>query len=556
MDVIMGFLSQGLSAFVPFVILLGVLIFVHELGHFLVAKYFGVRVETFSLGFGKKIFQYKKGDTTYALSLIPLGGYVKMFGDDASAEIDSGEKKYSFLHKPVSQRIWIVLAGPLMNLFFAILLFSVVSIMGEETRGTRVGDVALGSQAYQQGFRSGDKIVSIGEKLVQSWSDVQKELHQAMGGKVRVIVEREGSASQQTIEATPELVENPNILGVESKVGDIPGLANTSRASFIGVTSKDSLAGKAGLRTGDLVTHVNDQAISYWRQFEAALRSQTGKVTIKYKRAEGEKNAIEGSTELVLPSDRVSNLSVLGVDNSELYVAQVGSDTPAKRAGILEGDKISSINGNKIQAWPQVLEVIKSYQEGQGSLKIEVLRDGVVKEFSLVPELMESRDKHGLHEKRFMVGIGTWIGEVGPEIVKITANNPMDVIKRGVQRTYDVTVMTVMSFVKLFQGTISPRNIGGVISIGQAASETFKIGLSHFISMMAIISVNLFILNLLPVPVLDGGHLVFYTIEALKGSPLSLKKMEMAQKFGFVVLMSLMVFALFNDVTGLFTRWK
>jgi regulator of sigma E protease len=161
METIFGFLGTGASAILPFIVLLGLLIFVHEMGHFLVAKFFGVRVEVFSLGFGKKILKYKKGDTTYCLSLIPLGGYVKMFGDDPNAPIAPEEQKYSFTHKPVSQRIGVVIAGPLMNFFFAILVLFVVALIGQNGRAPIIGDVIPGTSAYESGFRSGDQILSV-----------------------------------------------------------------------------------------------------------------------------------------------------------------------------------------------------------------------------------------------------------------------------------------------------------------------------------------------------------------------------------------------------------
>src|SRR5688572_19351866 len=141
MEFLTHYLHQGASFIVPLIILLGLLIFVHELGHFLVAKYYGVRVEVFSLGFGKKIFSHKRGDTEYCISLIPFGGYVKMFGDDPTAEVPAEEKKFAFNHKPVGQRIAVVLAGPLMNFFFAILLFMMITLIGEETIQPVIGDI-------------------------------------------------------------------------------------------------------------------------------------------------------------------------------------------------------------------------------------------------------------------------------------------------------------------------------------------------------------------------------------------------------------------------------
>ncbi|MDW8189987.1 MAG: RIP metalloprotease RseP, partial [Pseudobdellovibrionaceae bacterium] len=176
MDSLLNYFEMGLSSIIPFIILLGVLIFVHELGHFLVARWCGVKVEVFSLGFGKKIFKKKWGDTEYAISLIPLGGYVKMFGDEVGKEVPASERKVSFLHKPVGQRIAIVLAGPIMNLLFAGVVFFFLAWSGEVRRGAELGDIESQSYAYEVGFRSGDLIVTVDDQQVRSWDEVQEVL--------------------------------------------------------------------------------------------------------------------------------------------------------------------------------------------------------------------------------------------------------------------------------------------------------------------------------------------------------------------------------------------
>jgi regulator of sigma E protease len=204
--------------------------------------------------------------------------------------------------------------------------------------------------------------------------------------------------------------------------------------------------------------------------------------------------------------------------------------------------------------WEDVLNTVKTYS-GEGSLAIEINRKGESKTFQIVPKMTAQMNSQGGEEKRYTIGIIPHILLAAPIMTKVKADGVLSALSRGVQKTSEVTVMTVLSFLRLIQNKISPKNIGGVISIGQAASETFKIGFTHFLQMMAVISINLFILNLLPIPVLDGGHLLFYTIEALKGAPVSMKKMEIAQQIGLVVLMSLMVFALFNDFSRLLGVW-
>lgn len=552
MDIIFGYLQSGLSALVPFIILLGLLIFVHELGHFAVAKWCGVRVETFSLGFGKKILKYKKGDTTYALSLIPLGGYVKMFGDEVGADISATEKKYSFLHKNVWQRIAIVLAGPLMNFFFAILVLFVVALIGEDARKPAVGDVAAETSAYQAGVRSGDLVLSVGGAAVRTWDEFQHEMNLRVGQVVELSLQRYGFTEPVKVQVSPQSRPNPNILSLDENIGEVPGLVNQSYAAVVGIRAKTP-AEKIGLRTGDRIAKINGKDVQYFREIEPLilpLQGQTVSLEVERWPSLGASKSETVMIDTLLPA--FSSLEALGLERSELYLSKIVEKSPAEKAGLLAGDRILKVDGVDAKSWESVLENVKSYK-GDGPMTFTVLRQGEIKDISIKPEITSQMNAQGGEDKRYTVGIMPWIALAMPPFEKISADGVGPALKRGFDRTIDITVMTVVSFLRLAQSKISPKSIGGVISIGQAASETFKTGITQFLTMMAIISVNLFILNLLPIPVLDGGHLLFYAVEAIRGAPLSMRKMEIAQQVGLVLLMSLMVFALFNDFTRLFS---
>lgn len=551
---IFGYLHSGLSAIIPFVILLGLLIFVHELGHFLVAKFWGVRVETFSLGFGKKIFKYKKGDTTYCLSLIPLGGYVKMFGDELNAQIADADKSASFTHKPVGQRISVVLAGPLMNYFFAILIFFIVALLGEQMKAPVVGDVAAQSPAYEMGFRSGDHVVKAGGQSIQTWDQFVRMMTENHSQTLQVEVQREGSDKVESIQATPILVVNPNVLSTDEKVGDIEGLAMTSKASLVGVRA-ESIASKAGLQTGDLIKSVGGRPVKYFRELDNLMVSQQGEaIALEIERFDSVDTNKSQTLKIEIPASSFASIHSIGIEASELYLAKIVEGSPAQAAGMKAGDKIVSVNQTSPQRWEEILEAVKSYQ-GENPISFEVERGGAISKIEITPRITSQMTSQGGEEKRFTVGIVPWAFPAAPEMALIKADGIGAALVRGFEKTNEITKMTVVSFVRLIQAKISPKNIGGVISIGQAASETFKLGISQFLQMMAVISVNLFILNLLPVPVLDGGHLLFYLIEAVKGAPVSMRKMEIAQQIGLVVLMSLMVFALFNDFSRILGSW-
>ena len=237
-DTLSSLLNQGLAIIVPMTILLGLLIFVHELGHFLAAKFYGVRVETFSLGFGPKLVKFVKGSTTYCLSALPLGGYVKMYGDEPGKDIPEELQKVSFLHKPVGQRIVIALAGPLMNLFFAAILFYFVSVVGDKALAPKVGEIATNSAAWSSGFRPYDKISSIDGTEIETWDEAESIIKNSSGKSLSFNLTRDGV--QLDIEATPTKIKNKNILSSRPMVGSIVGLENQIHLPFLGL-SKSSL---------------------------------------------------------------------------------------------------------------------------------------------------------------------------------------------------------------------------------------------------------------------------------------------------------------------------
>ena len=574
MESIISFFQSITSFAVPMIVLLGLLIFVHEMGHFLVAKYFKVRVEVFSLGFGPKLFKFKRGDTVYAISAIPLGGYVKMFGDDPTADVASDQKPHSFLHKPVGQRIAVVLAGPLMNFFFAIVLFAGVAMIGEQALAPKLGDITPESAAHAAGFRSGDTVVSAAGQNVKTWDDFQAIVEKNADQKVPVVVDRSGA--QATLEVTPKLGTNKNVLSWDRAVGEVDGLTYSSKASAIGIADPKSAAYAAGLRTGDVVASVNGEKTAKWRELIAAIEkhSATGQLDLEVERGIlDEKKEGTSTMKIALPLPESAKgqtadkaLASVGIEYPELYLAGIEKGSPAEKAGLQKGDRLLSINGQALNSFDQVATIIRSFgqdpsnvhREGASEkkavvdpLSFAVLRNGETVTVALAPNMKERMSPQGREEKRFEIGIRPLILEAVPSTLELVSENPVQAVTRGFQQTMKWTSLTVLSFVRLFQAEVSPKNIGGFLSIGQMAKKSWQIGPAQFLNIMAIISINLFILNLLPVPVLDGGHLVFYTIEAVKGAPLSLRKMEIAQQVGLVLLLGLMVFALFNDVTRL-----
>jgi regulator of sigma E protease len=569
MEILTTLISKFASGIGPFVLLLGLLIFVHELGHYLVAVWCGVRVETFSLGFGKKIFSFKRGHTTYCISLIPLGGYVKMFGDDPTKEVSAEEKEYSFLHKPVSKRIAVVLAGPLMNLFFAAFLFSYIGVLGEEVVSNKIGDVYVNTAAYTAGFRSGDRITSVNGVATTHWKQIQSAIESSSGQNVTFQVSREDNTIAE-VNATPVLSKNDFIFTTQREVGKIEGLGIESSATMVGVTSSDSIAAKAGIQTFDYIEKIDGQEIKYFRDIQrvlsASIDKPNWKVTVSsYSENTGAEQKEAPQREVVLenpysakPSDShsIENIVLsLGITKPDLFLLNIKPDAPAAKAGMKKGDYIASIDNKPIVTWTDVTNKIKSYSSEQGPIQFGIIRGTETLNISAIPEKIELPTAQGAIETRYAIGIVPAISIAPNEPFLLKTSGISDTLFLGVEKSWEWSKFIAISFVRLVQAEVSPKNIGGVITIGRVASQSFEAGAVVFLRFMAILSINLFLLNLLPVPVLDGGHLVFFTIEAIKGSPLSLKKMEIAQQFGMILLLCLMVFAFYNDIRQLITSW-
>jgi regulator of sigma E protease len=563
-------MSNLFSYVVPLIIMLGVLIFVHELGHFLVAKYFKVRVEVFSLGFGKKLVSFRRGDTEYCISAVPLGGYVKMFGDDPSAEISEADRAASFLHKPVGQRIAVVLAGPLMNLFFAFVLYTAISMIGEKAIFPGLGDIEPTSAAATAGFKSGDTLLSVNEPngvshKFSTWNEVDKVIQTNPDSKLDFNVQR-ANGNVETVSVVPKLVPNPNVLALKKEVGGVEGLSFISRASTIAVGSLAGAAGRAGLRTGDTITKINSTQLHRWRELliAAGTFADQSEITVTVQRGLLESFLNEGHEpktlefKLKVPASAkgktgLEALKAMGFDDPELYLASVEKSSPAMKAGLLPGDLLTSIDGTPVTKFEEVMTKIRTFK-GETSMHFTVIRNEKPVEIDVIPNVKKRMNGNGQEESRFEVGIRPMIIDDNVQTVDLTTRNILEAMERGVVRSGETSAMVVMGLVRLIQGEVSSKNVGGFLSIGQMAKSSWGRGAADFLFSMAMISINLFILNLLPVPVLDGGHLIFYSIEAVRGAPLSMQKMEFAQRIGAALLVGLMVFALFNDVSRIWFK--
>lgn len=443
LDTVLSFGTKMLA----FLAGLAALIFVHELGHFLVARKVGVVVEKFSLGFGPKIMSFTRGGTEYLLAWIPLGGYVKMKGEEVGEE--AADEKGSFAAAPVLDRLAIAFAGPLFNILFAIVIYYCVYLVGVPAMAPVVGSVKDESPALVAGLQTGDRIIAVGEEKILYWEQLQKVVHKSPGQSLDFQVER-SSGNIAHIAITPISQEITDLFGDKENVGLI-GITPLARTIF-----------------------------------------------------------------------------------------HVTKDSPADRAGIQVGDTLISVDNTMILGWGN-LKTAAIDKPGQ-TLTFRVLRNGTEIVTALTPEAKTVKDLKGESVEVGLLGIGMQ-GEMVDEKYGV-----FGALKRSIDETRRLIYMIAVSIKKMVVGSVPADSIGGPILIFQIYGEQAEQGFSELVRLTALLSINLGLLNLLPIPVLDGGHIFFFLIEILKGKPVSERNRERAQQVGIFMLLSLMVFAFYNDI--------
>jgi regulator of sigma E protease len=436
------------------IILLGILIFVHEFGHFLFAKLMGVKVLRFSLGFGPAIVGRTFGETEYRISAVPLGGYVKMLGEEPGEELQESEKKRAYNYQPVRKRAAIIFAGPLFNILFACILFILLFMTGVPALYPDVGKIEKDSPAEKAGLMTGDKVIKIDGKAVESWDDIQNALDEYPGKTLLFDVKRGGRTV--TVAVRPEQKKEPNVFGQKKEFWDI------------------------------------------------------------------------GISPLVEP-----------------VVGEVMRGTPAEKAGLRRGDRLLQVENTKLQTWEDMTDIIHNSAGKPLHFKIE--RAGRIFEQTITPEAETVRTLPDGEKKIGLIGIGP----LQKDFLK--RFGPGESVILGAKRTWEISVFTVVSLEKLIERVIPAKTIGGPILIAEIAGRQASRGAPSFFIFMAVISINLGVLNILPIPILDGGHLMFLTIEAVRRKPLAENVMAMAQRVGLALLVALMVFALYNDILRLIT---
>ncbi len=455
-----------------FIVVIGILVTVHEFGHFWVARKMGVKVLRFSVGFGRPIWRWVgKDGVEYVIAMIPLGGYVRMLGENGEDEsIPVGQQHLAFEQQSLIARMAIIAAGPIANLLFAIVAFAVVQMVGISGVKPLVGDVASGSPAEVAEMKAGEEIIAVNGQPTRIWSEVQEQLlASAISGQEIEITTQHYS---NTLDSQNTLAEN--------------GLSGLSIRNY-------------------------------------ALRNPWN-------------SGIPEGMEI---------LQQLGLSfyhsAKEVRLGKLVPHGAAVQGGLKSGDKIIFVDSVPVGSWD--LWVQKIRENPRKMLVVTVERNGVERAFRIVPESVEQNGE--------MIG---WLG-VSPDMgqyVREVRYGFLEGIMRGVEKTRDISILTLQLMWKMLTGSTSTEMLSGPISIAQYAGSSMMGGIAAFFSFLGLVSVSLGILNLLPIPLLDGGHLFFYVVEFIRRKPLSERAMLIGQQIGIVFIIGLMSLALYNDLMRLF----
>lgn len=551
---------------VAMIVMLGTLVLFHELGHYIAGRLCGVGIERFAIGFGHKIAAFKRGQTEFLIGWVPLGGYVKFYGGTRNEDTPDDVQGLLYWQASVWKRAFIVAAGPAANFILAFLIFWGMVIHGIEQPPPTVGDVIEGSRAQQAGIVPGDRFVSVDGVTVKNWSDIERTFQKNPEKELDVVVLRDGRDVEKKL--TPEAVVGRTIFGSKAKIGRV-GVALGFPSAVVTITSAESPLARDGLKTGDRIEswldetgkshkiqglHETFKLFSEWgRNHRRPVSVSVRPISIaEGKDGRAQENAASEARVVSLDSakwpahqgqtDRAYAAS-LGAVDSHLTVGLPREGL----AGILEpGDRLVSWNNISIRNIFHLQEMMESWKSSE--VRLVVVRN--FKELSLLIPLkaIDVQAPEGLVQVYLLNAV--MLGQASlPEAELLQEKNPVIAAGVAINEAYKQTSVMLIGFWQIITGSVPIKSLGGPMMIAKVAGDSAKAGWIAFLASMAVISINLGLVNLFPIPLLDGGQLMLLGAEFIKRSPLEETTIENFQKLGFIMVMSLVILALYNDLS-------
>ena len=554
-----------------FLLLVGVLVVIHELGHFVAAKLLDVKVLRFSIGYGRPLLRVKLRETEYQLAAFPIGGYVRILGiesddrvgdrigDRASDRAASRDARRSFASRPLWQRLVIVFAGPAANLVLPVIIYFVFFAGHSVLPSAVIGDVLDAGAAARAGLEPGDRVLEIDGRPVRYWEEIEAAVRSSPGKELHLRLSRNAKVFERYVTPLEETVRYRD--GAVTLQGRL-GITHAPFAPLVGVIDGDSPAARARLATGDLIISIDGQPVRNWSDVQHHLGKFARRTSLVYFRG----TEVPGVPQIHLLSAGFADLvpetqidetltrqSYTGLERAEMFVAHVEPGSPADRAGLRAGDLVTALDGVPVAHWVDLDQRLQA-EPGRTfrlSWKRAAAGTGAGTIETMSADLTQVRRKHlddyGHAGTRLVFGARNDIDRGTGATIAIEGRLGFALFK-ALERTGE-TIGTMVSGVFQILGGDTPGDaLGGPLMMYRVASVSGNQGWDSFLLMLALISINLGLINLLPIPMLDGGHLLVFALEAARRDPLSTRLRERVQLAGLIVVGLITVLALRNDI--------